>query len=297
MMVSSPCNALWKEERISCLRDAAAILRCLRHFPFCEAFQKDWHGTPGKISECGTMAAETMGKGVLFGTVRRDHFVIRPIGPGLKGTPQSVAAHSLYENADPYLHQESSGTLDLSKSTYEKVDDISVRIAGSAFIRGKTYSIKLEGAELVGYQSLIVGGNTRSFVIKHLDSWLAGVRERIEAGVTKTFAKTLSQKRVPPHIHIYGRDGVMGGMEPDHTTIPSKRSVWCLRPQHQRRRFATTIALLSRQPLLHNPVRNGKVLLRRLPVCIIRPISIGGLCTGSISIMLPCLTTRKRCSE
>src|SRR6266403_360612 len=72
--------------------------------------------------------------------------ILRGFPEGLACTPQSVAAHSLYENADPYLHQESSGTLDLSKSTYEKVDDISVRIAGSAFIPRETYSVKLEGA-------------------------------------------------------------------------------------------------------------------------------------------------------
>jgi hypothetical protein len=228
-----------------------AALPILRGFPEGLA----WHA--GKISECGTMAAETMGKGVLFGTVRRDHFVIRPIGPGLKCTPQSVAAHSLYENADPYLHQESSGTLDLSKSTYEKVDDISVRIAGSAFIPRETYSVKLEGAELVGYQSLIVGGIRDRFVIKHLDSWLAGVRERIEAGVTKTFAKTLSKNEYHLTFHIYGRDGVMGGMEPDHTTIPKEIGL-VLEATAPTQEIATTIALLSRQPLLHHPVAEWK---------------------------------------
>jgi hypothetical protein len=38
---------------------------------------------------------------------------IRPYGDGLRCTPQSVAAHSLYENANPYPHRECSGTFDL----------------------------------------------------------------------------------------------------------------------------------------------------------------------------------------
>src|SRR6202043_2381908 len=49
-----------------------AALPLLRGFPA----GLSWHA--GKVSECGTMAAETMGKGVIFGRIRRDHFIIRP---------------------------------------------------------------------------------------------------------------------------------------------------------------------------------------------------------------------------
>jgi hypothetical protein len=104
-----------------------------------------------------------MGKGVIFGRIRRDNFTIRPFGPGLRCTPQSIAAHTLYENADPYLHKESSGTLDLSKSTFEAVDDVCVRVSGSALIPSEAYSVKLEGAELVGYQSIMVGAYATPF--------------------------------------------------------------------------------------------------------------------------------------
>src|SRR6266436_2321579 len=156
-----------------------AALPILRGFPEGLA----WHA--GKVSECGTMATETLGKGVLFGQIRRDHAVIRPFGPGLRCTPQSVAAHGLYENADPYLHRESSGTLDLSRSTFEAVDDISVRIRGSGLIPSETYTVKLEGAELIGYQSIVVGGIRDPFIIRKLDAWLAGVRERIEEAIAQ----------------------------------------------------------------------------------------------------------------
>jgi hypothetical protein len=77
--------------------DAAlyAALPLMRGFPAGPA----WHA--GKIVECGTLACETMGPGVMVVTLREDSFSVRPIGPELRCTPQSVAAHSLYETANP----------------------------------------------------------------------------------------------------------------------------------------------------------------------------------------------------
>jgi hypothetical protein len=228
-----------------------AALPIMRGFPAGLA----WHA--GKVSECGTMAAETLGKGVIFGRVRRDHFTIRPFGPGLRCTPQSIAAHTLYENADPYLHRESSGTLDLSSSIFEAEDEVTVRVSGSTLVPSEAYSVKLEGAELVGYQSVIVGGIRDAFLIKHIDNWLAGVRERIETGVAKIFGNTLPKDQYHLLFHIYGRDAVMGKLEPDDKSIPKEIGL-VLEATAPTQEIATTIALLSRQPLLHHPVPEWK---------------------------------------
>lgn len=83
-----------------------------------------WHA--GKVMECGTLVCETAGKGVILGRVGQDYASIRAVGPGLRCTPQSVAAHSLYENADPYLHKEASGTMDLTGSMFQAEEDGSV---------------------------------------------------------------------------------------------------------------------------------------------------------------------------
>ena len=228
-----------------------AALPILRGFPEGLA----WHA--GKVSECGTMATETMGRGVLFACIRADHLIIRPFGPGLRCTPQSVAAHSLYENVDPYLHKESSGTLDLSRSTFEAVDDVSVRIAGSALIRSDSYSVKLEGAELVGYQSIIVGGIRDAYIIRQLDNWLAGVRQTIESAVAKVFGDRLSKHQYHLNFHIYGRDAVMGSLEPDRGTLPKEVGL-VLEATAPTQEIASKIAILSRQPLLHHLVPEWK---------------------------------------
>jgi hypothetical protein len=228
-----------------------AALPILRGFPEGLA----WHA--GKVSECGTMAAETLGKGVIFAQIRRDHAIIRPFGPGLRCTPQSVAAHGLYENADPYLHKESSGTLDLSGATFESVDGVGVRIKGSTLIPSDAYTVKLEGVELIGYQSIVIGGIRDPFIIRALDSWLAGVRQRIEEGIAQVFGSTLSKSQYHLVFHIYGRDAVMGKLEPKRTTIANEVGL-VLEATAPTQEMATKIAMLSRQPLLHHPVPEWK---------------------------------------
>jgi hypothetical protein len=208
-----------------------------------------WHA--GKIVECGTMACETLGKGVMLATVRHDHVVIRPIGQGLRCTPQSVAAHSLYENADPFLLGESSGTLDLTGAVYEQADEVSVRVSGSTFHRADRYSVKREGAELAGYSTVMIGGIRDPYILQRLDSWLAEVRTRIEESVAALLG--LPRESYQIAIHRYGRDAVMDDVEPSHEQLPIEVGI-VFEALADSQVVASKIAQLARQPLLHHPV-------------------------------------------
>jgi hypothetical protein len=210
-----------------------------------------WHA--GKVMECGTLVCETRGRGVIFCTMRHDEIVIRPFGRKLRCTPQSVAAHSLYENADPYLHRECSGTLDLSRSVFEAVDDISVRITGSGFIPADEFTVKLEGAELIGYQSLIIGGIRDPLMIRQLDNWLAEIRRLTDAAVARLLSDQLSPDDYKIVFHVYGRDAVMGSLEPNRDVVPNEVGV-VLEATAPTQALATKIVELSRQPLLHHPI-------------------------------------------
>ena len=226
-----------------------AALPILRGFPAGLA----WHA--GKVAECGTLACETMGKGVIFATVRHDEAIIRPIGDGLRCTPQSIAAHSLYENADPYLHRECSGTLDLTQSVYEQADETSVRITGSAFPPAVTYTVKLEGAELAGYQSLIIGGVRDPYIIMQLDEWLRQITAYVRKGVVELL-------QVQPEdyaliFHVYGRDAVMGRLEPERAELPHEVGI-VVEVTAATQALATAIVKYCRQPLLHAPIPQWK---------------------------------------
>jgi len=74
------------------------------------------------------------------------------------------------------------------KATFEAIDGVTVRIRGSEFI-SEPYTVKLEGAELAGYQSIIVGGIRDPYIIRQLDSWLGSVRGYIDESVARVLGE------------------------------------------------------------------------------------------------------------
>jgi hypothetical protein len=209
-----------------------------------------WHA--GKVVECGTLACETLGAGVMVVTLRGDWFSVCPVGAGLRCTPQSVAAHSLYESAHPYLFREPSGTLDITASTYEQEDDVTVRVAGSRFVPADDYSVKLEGAELLGFQSMIVGGVRDPLIISQLDRWQESIRRYVTASIERVMGVEIDNARYRLGFQVYGRDAVMGDLEP-FPKPGHEVGIVCttLAPSQDE---ATEMARLCRQPLLHAPI-------------------------------------------
>jgi hypothetical protein len=232
--------------------DAAlyAALPLTRGFPAGLA----WHA--GKIVECGTLACETMGPGVMVVTLGAHSFSVAPVGNGLRCTPQSVAAHSLYETANPFLFVEPSGTLDITDCTYEPDDGVAVRVAGARFIPADQRSVKLEGAELIGFRSMIIGGVRDPFILEQLDQWLDTIEQYIRKSVARVMGVEVDDSRYRLGFQVYGRNAVMGPLErvigPAHEV-----GIVCttLAPTQEE---ATEMAKLCRQPLLHAPIPKWK---------------------------------------
>ena len=106
-----------------------AAVPLMRGFPAGLA----WHAA--KILECGAAAVvNRTTPDCMFAWLRNDHFVVEAPDETLRCTPQSIASHSLYENADPFQLVECSGTLDLTDQRYEAVGERAVKVSGSAFI-------------------------------------------------------------------------------------------------------------------------------------------------------------------
>jgi hypothetical protein len=172
-----------------------------------------WHAA--KTLECGTACTvQRRRPDSIFAWVRDDHFDIAPLDPEGRCTPQSVASHTLYENADPFLITEPSGTIDTSTARYEALDERTVRVSGSRFRTANRVTIKLEGAELAGYQSIIVAGVREPFILRQLDSWLDGMRAKFADRVQEVFRGKVGPQDYSIRVRVYGRDGVMGKLEP-----------------------------------------------------------------------------------
>ena len=172
-----------------------------------------WHAA--KTLECGTAAVvQRKRPDCLFAWVREDHFDVAPCDPEMRCTPQSIASHTLYENADPFLVTEPSGVIDTTEATYEAIDDRSVRVRGSRFRPSERVTIKLEGAELAGYQSVIIAGVREPYILRQLDSWLDGMQARFAERAREVFGFGPGPGGYDLRIRVYGRDGVMGKLEP-----------------------------------------------------------------------------------
>ena len=65
-------------------------------------------------------------------------FTITPMCKKTKATPQTVSAHMLYENADPYILLEPGGYLDVRNAKYYRTKKNGVRVEGSKWYKKKT---------------------------------------------------------------------------------------------------------------------------------------------------------------
>jgi hypothetical protein len=170
-----------------------------------------WHAA--KILECGAAAVvQRKHPDPLFAVVDDDGFTIEPPNSDYRCDPISIASHNLYENATPYELIEPSGVLNTLHARYEAVSDRAVRVTGSTFEPSERYTIKLEGAELVGYQSFFLGGVRDPVILRQIDSWLDGMQEAIRGRWQAVFGAEI-ESRCRLDLRVYGRNAVMGALE------------------------------------------------------------------------------------
>src|SRR5471032_686960 len=202
-----------------------------------------WH--MGKIMECGALCAEPVGRNIM-GYLRRDHFEVEPLNPAERCTTMSVAAHTLYEKSHPFLLAGPGGTLDLSNCKYEQVTDRRVRVSGSRFDPGKRYTIKLEGARVAGWRSIFIAGARDPIFIGQVDQIL----DKVIAGTRPYFSELPEESyRIIPH--VYGKNGVMGDLEP--VKVPAHELCIILEVEAPTQALATAICGKARTSLLHAP--------------------------------------------
>jgi len=221
-----------------------------------------WHAA--KILECGAAAVvNRKTPDCMFAWLRRDHFVVEAPDPNLRCTPQSIAAHSLYENADPFRLVECSGTLDLTDSRYEPSGERAVRVTGSRFEPAERYTVKLEGAELAGYQSVVIGSVRDPFIIRQIDDWTQRLTERIHARVKQVYGNALGPDGYVLNIRIYGKNGTMGPLEPVQE-IRSHELCLLIEVTAPTQDVASSIAGIVRHQGLHLPIPEWSGLITAL---------------------------------
>jgi hypothetical protein len=207
-----------------------------------------WHAS--KIAECGGFCTDAPRAGGVLVSIDAGGFTVEPLSPTAACTPSTVFAHMMYENADPYRLREPDGTLDTSGASYEALDPRIVRVTGSRFERAP-YTIKLEGAAPIGYQTVIITGIRSPEALGRLDEWCDGVLAYLEHRVPSTFG--LRPHDYDLQIRRYGHDAVLGSAEPNREMVPSEVGI-VFTATATTQALATELAKFANPVLLHAPL-------------------------------------------
>ena len=218
---------------------------CFAALPIKEGYDPGLSLHLGKILECAAIAS-TPGSGsdCMMGYVGEDYFRVKPLNPIRKCTTLSVAAHTLYEKSDPYILPGPGGHLDLTACEFIQETEDAVRVTGTKFVPSPTYTVKLEGAKCIGYRTVSIAGTRDPVMIATMDDIIAGVRSRVSDNFKEQdFDYNL-------HFHIYGKNGVMGALEPQQE-ITSQELGIVIEATAKTQAQADTICAFARSTMLH----------------------------------------------
>ncbi|WP_313220941.1 acyclic terpene utilization AtuA family protein [Stutzerimonas nitrititolerans] len=210
-----------------------------------------WHAA--KTIECGAACCVTPAADGLMAYIRDDHFEIEPLDLEARVTPLSIAAHTLYENANPFLLTEPAGVVDTEHAVYSAVTDRSVRVSGSAFHPADTYTIKLEGSQRVGYQTAVIGGIRDPKIFMALEKLLPMANLYFQKRIAELFPNQLKPSDYDISFRIYGLGAVMGSLEVDKDHVPTEVGV-LITVTAPTQELATKIASFVSHVSAHLPV-------------------------------------------
>jgi len=140
-----------------------------------------------KIMECGAMCSEPVAAAdVMQGYMYEDHFELRPANPIRRCTVDRVAAHTLYEQSNPYLIFEPDGVCDLTNSVFTQVDERTVRVSGSVFHEAEQKTLKLEGVRCSGFRTICPATIYDSETIRRIDEIVKIVMDFVKENTKNT---------------------------------------------------------------------------------------------------------------
>jgi hypothetical protein len=208
-----------------------------------------WHAA--KTVECGGQCTvhPQGGPGPVFVEIDQGGFTVIPLADDAAATPTSVAAHMLYENADPFRLTEPTGVLDTSFATYRPIDSRTVRVEGSRFEEVPP-TIKLEGSRLAGYETLSFVGIRDPHVLGRIQEWLDSVDLVLRDRARSALGLRDDEYRV--EFRCYGLNAILGSLETD-VEIPHEVGV-LLKVRAKDQATATAIAMTANVLLLHMPL-------------------------------------------
>ncbi|NBT30819.1 MAG: acyclic terpene utilization AtuA family protein [Rhodobacteraceae bacterium] len=169
-----------------------------------------WHAA--KIGECGALCSTMPMSGVIWIETDTSGFTVTPLAEGAVCTPRTVSAHMLYENSDPFILYEPGGHLDVTDTRYTALDHRSVRGEGSVWHPSDRYTVKLEGARITGYQTILLALVRDRRYVENIREWCADIIAKHGAKVRDRLGLNAADFGV--ELRLIGMDATLGALEP-----------------------------------------------------------------------------------
>lgn len=187
----------------------------------------------GKILECGGLCATPKSKGAAATVYKDGSFEVRPLDPNARCTPLSVSCHTLYEKTRPDMLTGPGGSLDLTTSTYVQcADGVSVLVKGSSFshveAEGTPYTVKLEGARVIGYRTLVMGSFCDPILTPQVETFLDLIKDHLKRSnpdVQGHWDLTWHVYPGPKEVFVVAE--VLAATQADATNLAAAARVYC----------------------------------------------------------------------
>lgn len=211
-----------------------------------------WHA--GKTGECGGMCLTGTNRGSgVFLTITADGFEVESLQETGRATVESVSAHMLYENSNPFRLAEPGGVLDVTSAHYEQRDERIVKVTGSRW-EPQPYTMKLEGASGGQYQTVMFVGIADPLVLANLDLFHDKMQAALTRRVERTFGPAAGKFDVS--LRIYGWNAVSGRPVPESVPPPREVGVMCVITADSQD-LANQMAKACNPLFFHMPVFDG----------------------------------------
>jgi hypothetical protein len=212
-----------------------------------------WHAA--KIAECGGLCTLNPTSPGIMMSIDRGGFTIEPLSPENRCTPETVSAHMLYENSDPFRLAEPGGVLDVTDASYVAIDERRVRVTGSRW-EPKPYTMKLEGAGGGPFQTIMLVGIEDPDVLADVDGFVARMQRGLRDRITRTMG---ANAEIDISLRPYGWNAV-SGRTPIEGTPPPREIGLMFVATSSTQAIATEAARVCNPMFFHFPAREGNEL-------------------------------------
>lgn len=161
----------------------------------------------GKVLECASFCAEPYGaKETVLGAVAGSGVTVTAMHPDQRCTIASVSGHAMYERSNPFDEFVAGGRLDMRNCHYEQIDARTTKVTGQRFTPAERVRVKLEGAGKTGERFVGIASVRDPYTIENIDKVIAWAKQQT--------AERFGNAPYELFYNIFGKNGVMGEMEP-----------------------------------------------------------------------------------